>query len=58
MKVSEEIANKLFTNGRERKARRLVLELMDGTDGGGWCKKAVIDLIDATLQQPHPSDRK
>ena len=51
MKISERIAEKLFTNGGGEKAQRLVLELPDGKDGGGWCKRAVVDVIDAVLQQ-------
>ena len=50
-KVAAQIAEKLFTNGMGSKAQRLVLELPGGKDGGGWCKKAVIDVIDAALQQ-------
>jgi len=48
-KKAVEIAEKLFTNGMDQKAKRLVLELESGADGGGWCKQAVIDLIADSL---------
>jgi hypothetical protein len=46
----EEIVNRLFENGSGEKARRLVLELENGRDGGGWCKDAVRDQIRDVLQ--------
>jgi len=39
------ISNDLFTNGSGETAERLVLELPQKRDGGGWCKKAVYDVI-------------
>jgi hypothetical protein len=38
-------ANALFTNGYYEVAERLVLELPGKKDGGGWCRKAVEDVI-------------
>jgi len=50
MKLSERIAKELMTNGAGEEAQRLVLELPDGRDGGGWCKQSVIDTIETILQ--------
>lgn len=47
--LAQRIADALFTNGAGQEARRLVLELDGGRDGGGWCKKAVADRIAAAL---------
>jgi len=44
------IADALFTNGEGEKAERLVLELADKRDGGGWCRKAVEDVIKHELE--------
>ena len=44
------IAEELFRNGFGEEAKRLVLELDDGRDGGGWSKKAAIDRIEAALR--------
>lgn len=49
-KVAEKIANYLFTNGAGEKAQRLVLELEDGSNGGGWCREAVKTVIVAKLK--------
>jgi hypothetical protein len=40
-----EIVERLFTNGAKETARRLVLELENGRNGGGWGKEPVRDLI-------------
>ncbi len=48
----EEILNRLFTNGAGETAQRLVLELENGRNGGGWCRNAVRDQIrDALLSE-------
>ena len=39
------IANDLFTNGNGNTANRLVLELPHLADGGGLCRRAVVDRI-------------
>ena len=44
-RLAEKITDYLFTNGAGKKARRLVLELEDGQDGGGWSKRAVEQAI-------------
>lgn len=46
----EEVLNHLFTNGAGETADRLVLELENGRDGGGWCRGAVRDQICDALQ--------
>jgi len=51
-KLAKEIAGKLFQNGAGQQARRLILELRDGKDGGGWSEKAVSDLIERHLLKP------
>ncbi len=43
--LAEEIVEELFKNGAGQKAKRLVLELENGKDGGGWGKRAVSDVI-------------
>lgn len=40
--VARKAADYLFTNGNGDRAKRLVLELSGGKDGGGWCYDAVI----------------
>lgn len=39
--LADEIVKDLFQNGHGGKAKRLVLELEDGKDGGGWDKGSV-----------------
>jgi hypothetical protein len=43
--IANKIADRLFTNGMNQQAQRLVLELPGKRDGGGWCKQAVVDQI-------------
>ena len=43
--LAEEIVEALFTNVQGEKAKRLVLELEDGRDGGGWGRDPVRDVI-------------
>lgn len=40
-KLAKLVARTLFTNGSGERAARLVLELSDGRDGGGWNERAV-----------------
>jgi len=49
MTTAEKIANCLFTNAFGEKAKRLILELEDGKDGGGLNLTAVISAIDQHL---------
>jgi hypothetical protein len=44
-KIASDIVNDLFTNGAGQKAHRLVLELGNGQDGGGWAKRSVRNII-------------
>lgn len=44
------IAERLFTNGQNERAARLVLELPDKTDGGGWSIKAAYDRIKQVME--------
>ncbi len=39
------IVDELFINGNGQRAQRLILELEDGKDGGGWCREAVKSII-------------
>lgn len=48
------IACDLFTNGNKDHAHRLVLELPDQKDAGGWCEQAVRDRIFGHLQNAYP----
>lgn len=43
--VADEIVASLFMNGAGQAARRLVLELDDGRNGGGWSAGPVKDVI-------------
>lgn len=47
--LAESIARGLFTNGFGEHAGRLVLELDDGRNGGGWSELAVADAIEKKL---------
>ena len=47
--VAVSIADDLFVNGDGDEAIRLVLDIRMKKDGGGWCKEAVIDLIERKL---------
>ena len=47
---ADQIVTLLFTNAAGQEAKRLVLELEDGRDGGGWGKEPVRDLIIDTLK--------
>lgn len=49
--LAKQITDELFTNGIGERAKRLVLELEDGKDGGGWCKEAVEDVIERILKE-------
>lgn len=57
-KLAEQIAHSLFRNGFGERARRLVLELEDGRDGGGLCVGAVVDRIAEQLPAPVKKARK
>lgn len=48
-RLAREITEELFTNGVNKKARRLVLEMDDGTNGGGWATYAAQDKIEKIL---------
>lgn len=43
--LADEIVEALFVNGAGQKGKRLILELEDGRDGGGWSKGPVRDVI-------------
>jgi hypothetical protein len=40
--LAEKIVDRLMTNVVGEKANRLVLELPDLRDGGGWCRQAAV----------------
>lgn len=44
------IAERLFTNGQNERAARLVLELADTTNGGGWSINAAYDQVKKVLE--------
>lgn len=48
-KLATKISDGLFHDGLGRRAKRLVLELEDGRDGGGWCQSAAMDYIASIL---------
>jgi len=49
-KLAGKIADELMTNGAGDKAQRLVMELKDGRDAGGWCRNAVIIVVERILE--------
>ena len=52
-KIATTISNLIFTDGGGRVADRLALKFKSGakeTEGGGWCKQAIYDLIVFELQ--------
>lgn len=54
------IAAELFTNGNGNVAKRLVLELEDGRNGGGWAITAAVDRIEKLIGEHDlrkPSDK-
>jgi len=54
LKTAERIIDRLFTNGQGDKAKRLMLILEDNSDGGGWGKFAVKNIIeDAITEDRH-----
>ena len=48
--IAKQIADELFKNGAGDEAKRLVLELENGRDGGGWGKQVVINIIKEHLE--------
>lgn len=51
MQVAERIAGILFVNGQNQQADRLVLTSKDQKDLGGWCQKAIVDIILRELRE-------
>lgn len=51
LKIAKRIAEYLFVNGQRQEAKRLVLTSSKGKDLGGWCKKAVVDIIVKQLKE-------
>jgi len=47
--MQRKYANALFVNGVGQRAERLILELPDRSDGGGWCENPVISVIESIL---------
>ncbi len=64
--IADEVIKTLFTNGAGEKASRIVLELEDGRDGGGWAERParvhVAEVIEKHIasiksaQQMRPAD--
>jgi hypothetical protein len=49
-KLASEIIKELSTNGTGKQARRIVLEMPDGSDGGGWALYAAQSKIEEILR--------
>lgn len=47
--LAQWIAADLFTNGNGDVAKRLVMELEDGREGGGWGIKPAVDRIEKII---------
>lgn len=50
-KIADDIVAALFTNGAKQKARRLVLELENGHNGGGWSRRPARDHIADVIEK-------
>jgi len=53
--LAKAIADVLFENGMGQHANRLVLTSKQGSDLGGWCKRAVEKMIEGKLNQSKPN---
>jgi hypothetical protein len=59
MKLADRITAYLFTNGANNQARRLVFEMEDGSNGGGWAREPARDAIQNLLDaEPKPEGCK
>ena len=47
--LARKIVNRLFVNGQGQNAKRLVLELADNSNGGGWCVGAAVEAVRQVL---------
>ncbi len=47
--LAQRIADELFTDGSLHTASRLVMEMPNGKLGGGWCRDAVVALVDRIM---------
>jgi hypothetical protein len=57
-RIAAVIARDLFTSGNGSIATRLVLELKDTRQFGGWCEVAVVDRIEDMLDRYFPASGK
>lgn len=48
--IARAVAAELMRNGNGDSAKRLVLELENGRDGGGWCRAAVESRVEAVVK--------
>ena len=59
-KIAEQITDYLFTNGAGQKAQRLVLEMPDRRNGGGWGREpmlhAILEQLETALKNAPPVD--
>jgi len=51
IELSQVVAADLFTNGNGDTAERLILELAEGEDGGGWSREAATKRIAFIIQK-------
>ena len=51
MKLADKITNHLFTNGAGHKAKRLVFEMEDGSNGGGWGREPARTAIQHEIEE-------
>ena len=56
--ISRDIVDILFINGFNESANRLILELDDKRNGGGWCKEAATKRIEEYLLNTRPEKNK
>ncbi len=49
--LARKIAKELFVNGAGKHAHRLVLEMYDMSDGGGYIESAVANVIEKILDE-------
>jgi len=49
--IANDVITALFTNGANQKARRLVLELENGRNGGGWSFQPARDHVAEVIEK-------
>lgn len=56
--AAERAASRLMVNAFGERGERLVLTTKEGRDLGGWCEKAIADVIEEALRSPTQKSEK